>query len=146
MASYIRQRPPAWFVVVAILLVLWGLAGCYSFYLHVLYGVAMVPNGGAWERAYDARLPGWFLYVFAVSVGAGLLGSLALLTRSRLATPLYILSLIAVIVQFGYVFIATDMIAHQGAATAVPFPLFIAAVAAFQIWFAKRAERRGWIS
>ncbi|MET0307957.1 MAG: hypothetical protein ABW023_04555 [Sphingomonas sp.] len=146
MASYVRQKPPSWFVVVAVLLILWGLAGCTSLYLHVAVGPAMDPKATDWDRAYYAALPSWFVLVYAVAVGGGLLGSLALLTRSKMATPLYILSLIAVIVQFGYVFGATDLITHKGAAMTVPFPLAIAAIAAFQIWFAKRAERRGWIS
>lgn len=146
MASYVRQKPPAWFVIVAVLLVLWGLAGCASLYLHIAYGPAMNPDATDWDRAYFSALPMWFTLVYAVAVGAGVLGSLALLMRSKLAVPLYILSLIAVVIQFGYVFAATDLIAHKGVAIAVPFPLVIAALAVFQIWFAKRAERRGWIS
>lgn len=146
MASYIRQKPPGWFVAIAVLLVLWGLAGCASFYVHIAHGPDIDPKATDWDRAYFAALPGWLNIVYAVAVGGGLLGSIALLMRSKLATSLYILSLVAVIVQFGYIFAATDLIAHKGAATTVPFPLLIAAIAIFQIWFAKRAERRGWIS
>ena len=146
MASYVRQKPPAWFVVIAILLVLWGLTGCASLYFHIAYGPAMNPDATDWDRAYFAALPIWFTLIYAVAVGAGALGSVALLMRSKLAVPLYILSLIAVVIQFGYVFAATDLIAHKGVAATVPFPLVIAALAVFQIWFAKRAERRGWIS
>jgi hypothetical protein len=146
MASYVRQKPPSWFVIVAVLLILWGVAGCTSLYLHIAVGPAMDPKASDWDRAYYAALPAWFVLIYAVAVGGGLLGSLALLTRSKMAMPLYILSLIAVVVQFGYVFGLTDLIAHKGAAMTVPFPLVIAAIAVFQIWFAKRAERRGWIS
>jgi hypothetical protein len=146
MASYIRQKPPGWFVAIAVLLVLWGLAGCASFYVHIAYGPDIDPKATDWDRAFFAALPGWLNIVYAIAVGGGLLGSIALLMRSKLATLLYILSLIAVIIQFGYIFAATDLIAHKGAASTVPFPLLIAAIAIFQIWFAKRAERRGWIS
>lgn len=146
MATYLRQKPALWFTVLAVLLVLWGLAGCFSLYLHVAYGPAMDPKATDWDRAYFAALPGWFTPVYAVAVGAGLLGSIALLLRSKLAQPLYIASLIAVIVQFGYVFAGTDLLAHKGPAMTVPFPLFIFAVAVFQIWIAGLARRRGWIS
>ena len=135
MATYLRQKPAVWFTVLAVLLVLWGFAGCASFYVHVAYGPDIDPNATDWDRAYFAALPGWLTIVYAVAVGAGLLGSIALLFRSKLAQPLYIVSLIAVIVQFGYVFAAT-----------VPFPLFIFVVAIFQIWLAALARRRGWIS
>jgi len=145
MASYIRQKPAGWFSAVALVLVLWGLAGCVAFFGHVAYGPAINPNATDWDRAYYAALPGWFTFVYAAAVGGGLLGSLALLMRSKLARPLYMISLVAIVAQFTYVFLATDMIAQKGALATFPFPLFIAAVAVLQVWFAGYAERRGWI-
>ena len=146
MASYIRQRPAAWFTIAAVMLALWGAAGCAALYLHIAYGPTLDPAATDWDRSYYDALPGWFTPVYAVAVGAGLLGSFALLMRSKAAKTLYIVSLAAVIVQFGYVFAGTDLIAHKGAAATVPFPLVIAAIAGVQIWFAAYAERRGWIS
>jgi len=144
-ATYLRQRPPGWFIAVAVVLALWGVLGCIAFYMHVKLGPAMDPAATDWDRAYYAALPGWFTPVYAAAVGGGLLGALALLFRSKLAQPLFVLSLIAVAVQFGYVFLGTDILAHKGAAVTVPFPLFIAAVAIFQIWLAQFARKRGWI-
>lgn len=145
MATFVRQRPAGWFTAVAVVLVLWGLLGCASFYAHVVYGPDMDPNATDWDRAFFAALPAWLNWVYVVAVGAGLLGSIALLLRSRLARPLYLVSLIAVIVQFGYIFLATDLIAHKGVVVATGFPIFIAVVAVFQIWFAGLAQRRGWL-
>lgn len=146
MAAYIRQKPPGWFWLVALVLTLWGLMGCFALYLHITVGPKMDPHPTEWDIAYYKALPAWFTAVYCVSIFGGLLGSIALLMRSKLAHPLYIASLAGVIVQFGYVFLATDLIAHKGAAATVPFPLFIAVVAAFQIWFAVYAKRRGWIA
>jgi hypothetical protein len=146
MAAYIRQKPPSWFWALAVVLLLWGLGGCFALYLHVTLGAAMTPTPDAWERAYDAALPVWFTPVYFVSIFGGVFGAVALLMRSKLAHPFFIASLAGVIVQFGYVFLGTDLIAHKGAAATVPFPLFVAAVAAFQIWFAVYAKRRGWIA
>lgn len=145
MASYVRQRPPSWYYWVAGALIVWGLAGCLSFVLHVAYGPALHDPPTDWDRAYYAGLPMWFDPVYAAAVLGGLLGSVALAMRSRVAKPLYIVSLAGVVVQFGYVFLGTDMFAHKGAA-AVLFPLFIAAVAVFQLWFARKARRHGWIA
>ena len=47
--------------------------------------------------------------------------------------------------MFGYAFAATDLIAHKGLVQVLPFPLFIAAVGVFSIWFTGLAMRRGWI-
>lgn len=146
MASVARTAPPRWYWIAAGVLLLWGMAGCYSYYLHLLYGAAMGPEATEWDRAYTAALPGWFSLDYGIAVGAALLGTVALLLRSRFALWLYALSLAAVILQFGYVFLATDMIAAKGAAVAVPFPLVIAGVGVLQILLARTAARRGWIS
>nr|WP_243852884.1 hypothetical protein [Sphingomonas naasensis] len=126
-------------------MVAWGLLGCLSLYLHIAYGPDIDPAATDWDRAFYAALPAWLNAVYAVAVGTGLLGSIALLMRSRLARPLYLVSLIAVIVQFGTLFLTTDLIAHKGVVVATGFPIFIALMAVFQIWFAGYAQRRGWL-
>ncbi|MES2442456.1 MAG: hypothetical protein V4574_06465 [Pseudomonadota bacterium] len=146
MAAYIRQKPPTWFWIVAVVLTLWGLMGCFALYLHITVGPRMDPKATEWDIAYYNALPFWFLGVYFVSIFGGLFGSIALLMRSKQAHPLFVASLAGVIVQFGYVFLATGLIAHKGAMATMPFPLFIAAVAVFQIWFSVYAKRRGWIA
>jgi hypothetical protein len=144
MASRFVQKPPPWFYIVGGILLLWGLAGCWAFYLHVTKGAAMNPDATDWDRAYFAALPGWFAIDFAVAVGAGLLGSIALLLRSKWAVTLFWLSLIAVVIQFGYVFLATDIIAVKGGSTTF-FPALIFVIALFQIWISGTAKKRGWL-
>ncbi|MBO9711297.1 MAG: hypothetical protein J7495_00155 [Sphingomonas sp.] len=126
------------------MLLLWGLAGCLAVYAHIAYGPAMDPKATDWDRAYYAALPGWFVWDFVLAVGGGLLGAVALLLRSRWATLLALLSVAGVVIQFGYVFGMTGLLAHKGAAATVPFPAFILAVALFEWWFARLASRRGW--
>ena len=72
-------------------------------------------------------------------------GAIALLMRSRQAMRLYVLSLVGVVIQFGYVFVGTDLVAHKGAAATVPFPMFIALMACVQIVLARFAAKRGWV-
>ena len=146
MAAYVRQKPVSWFWVLSLLLIAWGLAGCAALFFHIAYGPAIDPAATDWDRVYYAGLPGWFTPVYAVAVLGGLLGAVALVQRSKLALPLFVASLIGVVVQFGYVFLATDLLAHKGALATLPFPLFIAAVSLFEIWLAGYATRRGWIS
>src|SRR3546814_7111815 len=86
-----------------------------------------------YDRQLYAGLPGWYNGVYAIAVGAGLLGSFALLARSAMARWLFVLSLIAIIVIFGYLFLATDVIAVKGAAATLPFPILIALIAIFAI-------------
>lgn len=145
MASYLRRRPPAWFRIVAILLVLWGAMGCFACIQQFRLGADAMGPADAYYRALYATFPAWYNWVYAVAVGAGLLGAVALLMRSAAARALFVISLAAVIVQFGWLFAATDMVAMRGVGTTASFPAVIVAVALFQIWLADRARRRGWI-
>ncbi len=138
-------KPPMWFWIVALLLVLWEAAGCFACYQQFKLGAAAMGPVDEWSLQYYAALPAWYNWVYAIATFGGLAGGLALLARKRIAKPLFWISFAAVIVMFGYAFAATDLIAHKGLAQVLPFPLFIAAVAAFSIWFAGNAEKKGWL-
>ena len=145
MASYNRRRPPLWFWIVAIVLVMWGAMGVFACIQQFRLGAdAMGPADDYYRKLY-ATFPQWYNWVYAAAVGSGLLGSLALLMRSASARGLFVVSLIAEIVQFGWLFATTDMVAVRGVAATAGFPIVIVAIAAFQIWFAGVARRRGWI-
>ncbi len=145
MASNFRRRPPVWFWIVGVLLLLWGAMGVFAFIQHVRLGADAMGPADAYQRGIYDALPVWYDGVYAVAVGAGFLGAAALLARRASARGLFVVSLIAVVVQFGWLFATTDMIAQRGFAASAGFPLFIAAIALVQIWFAGVAIRRGWI-
>ena len=140
-----ERKRPTWFVAVTIVLLLWALAGVASFGAHVFVGEQMAAQQGTWDLDYYHALPAWFAWDYALSTLAALAGAIALWLRSRHAMMLYILSLVGVVVQFGYVFVGTDLLAHKGAAVTVPFPLFIALMGCVQIVVARIALRRGWV-
>jgi hypothetical protein len=140
------SKRPAWFVAVVIMLLLWALAGVASFVGHVLVGEKMAADQGAWDLAYYRALPGWFVWDYALATLSALAGAIALWLRSRHAVMLYVLSLMGVVVQFGYVFAGTDLLAHKGAAATVPFPVFIALMGCVQIAVARLAARRAWVT
>ncbi|MCM8730798.1 hypothetical protein ACFO8O_07430 [Hephaestia sp. GCM10023244] len=144
--AYLRQRPTGTFRVVVILLTLWNAFGCYTWYLHKTLGAEAMGPATDYDRQLFAALPDWYVWVYAIAVGAGLLGAIALLARSASALWLFIVSLVAIVAMFGYFFLATDVIAVKGAGATLPFPIVIALVAAFGVWFTGYATRRGWVS
>ncbi|OYW23218.1 MULTISPECIES: hypothetical protein [unclassified Sphingomonas] len=140
-----NHKPAIWFWVVAGLFLLWDIAGIFAFYVHVGVDTAALAAMTAYDRQAYLALPSWYNWVFALAVWPALLGSVALLARSKFARPLFIASLIGVIVQFGWVFGATDLIAVKGVLATVPFPIFIFVLAVAQVWFAGIATKRGWL-
>ena len=57
----------------------------------------------------------------------------------------WLVSLVAVVVQFGYTLFGMDAIGLLGPGMALPFPIVIVAFAVFLLWFARYARRHGWI-
>jgi hypothetical protein len=143
--SNASKRPPAWFRVVSVALLLWALAGCYACAQQFRLGAEAMGPASDYDRALYASLPIWYNAVYAVAVGCGLLGAGTLLARSVLSIPLTFLSLLCVVIQFGWLFAATDIVAIKSGSTAL-FPLVIAAVALLSVLLARHARARGWIA
>lgn len=138
------QRLPAWFWAVAVVLLLWNLIGAYACIQQFRLGAEAMGPATDYDRALYASMPVWYNWIFALAEAGGVGGAIALLLRNPAARPLFVVSLIAVVIQFGYLFATTDIIAQKGIWTTY-FPLFIAAMGVFEIWFAAAAQRRGWI-
>ena len=99
MGNVIGARVPGWFRLLSLLGLLWNAFGVYKYLQSV--GMLGDPLAGLDEahRALAESVPAWVTGAFAVAVFAGLVGSLVMVAGKRLASPLLLLSLLAVIVQ-----------------------------------------------
>lgn len=141
-----RSRPPGWFWLVAVLLVVWQVIGVWSWWAHWQQGPrAMGATPTDYDLRYHAALPGWYVWLYALATFSALAGGVLLLMRQALAVPVLVVSLLATMAMFGYTFLATDLIAAKGVWT-VYFPAFIVAVGVLSVLFARSARRRGWIA
>ena len=144
MASYVRQRAPGWYWVVALVIALWGAIGCFACYVQLSMGEAELSALDPYDRRLYAGLPGWYDWVYAIAVGTALAGGIALLVKRALAQILFMISAAAVVIQFGYMFLFTDILMVRGIMSALfPIAILVAAIAA--LWFSHYATRHGWI-
>lgn len=137
---------PRHFWLISALLALWGLSGCIEWVLLTLHGPAAMGLDSTYDLQLRSRLPWWHDYSHAASVGAMLVGGLALLFRRKWARQAFLVSLVGALAQFGYLFAATDYISVKGFVAAVPFPLVIALLSLAAMWFAAFAARRNWVA
>lgn len=141
----IRQRPPQWYWLVSIILTLWGAMGVVAFTMDVMSTPESLAQLPAYDRALLAARPVWQILAYGVAVWGGVLGAVALLLKRRAAIYLTVASLVGMLLSMGPMLVGTDIIAVKGFVGAAAFPLFIAAVGFGQLWFARRARRRGWL-
>lgn len=146
MPDTISIKPPAWFWAVGVLLLLWSLAGIFACYSQLTMGPEQLAALEPAQRDAFLAMPGAIKIAYAAAVLSGLLGSILLLVRKALARPAFIVSLVAVVVQFGWVFGIYGGLSKFGGIASAAFPAFIVLIAVLEIWFAGKAARNGWLS
>ena len=117
--------------------------GAASFVAHWLMRPADIAALPAIQQDMMNQMTTRTWVAFAVATGAGLLGAIALLAKHRVATWLFIISLIAILIQFSSPHLI-DIAANRDASIMV-FPAFIAAMALLQIVLAWRWTSAGWL-
>ena len=138
------QRPMS-FRVVAIVALLWNLFGLFSFYTNVTATPAVIASWPEAQQQIAAATPRWVFVAFAIATIAGVLGSLGLLLGKRWAVPVLLMSLLAILVQFGSIYALTPTWVLTGIGGAI-LPLCIGAFGLFLWWYARKAAARGWLT
>ena len=133
-----------WTAVIGGILLLWNLIGVAFYVIQATQDLAVLARTDPYQAHLFATMPTWGWLAYLVAVVAGTLGAAALLLRSRWAVPLFMLSVVGIVVQFGRTFLMTDLWAVKGPAAAA-FPLFIFLVGLFQLWFAMRLRKQGFL-
>ncbi len=137
-------KAPKWFLLVAVLALLWNLLGCAAFVQQALMSPAAMAALPPAEQALLRSQPMWATIAYAVAVFGGAVGSLALLLRRRFALILLTASLIGVLVQMFHVFILSRAVEVYGAA-ALTLPAIVIVIAFALVWVARKGVRRGWL-
>jgi hypothetical protein len=144
MGDVIGVRTPVWFRALAVLGLLWNGFGVYMYLKSVgMFGDPLAGLDPA--HAELARsVPSWVTGLFAVAVFAGLLGSLCMVAGKKIASPLLLISLLAVLVQSAWVILMSNARAVEGA-MALAMPACITLVAILLVWLAARGAAKGWL-
>lgn len=145
MPDTISTKPPAWFWAVGVIFLLWSLAGIFACYSQLTMGPEQLAALEPAQRDAFLAMPAAIKISYAAAVLSGLLGSIMLLVRKPIARPAFIVSLIAVIIQFGWVFGVYGGLSKFGLSSAA-FPAFIVLMAVLEVWIAGKAIGNGWLS
>lgn len=132
---------PAWFWIGAGLALVWEAIGCFMYYSQVTTDPASLPLD---QRAMVEAAPMWMTAAYALGVSIGLAGAALLLMRRKLAVPLLLVSLIAVVIQFSALLLVPALRDRTPSdAYLLPIIILVACYAIFML--ARLANRRGWL-
>ena len=140
-----QQKIPTWFWIAGTLLLIWNLMGLMNFIMQLTVTEETLAKLSEIDREFMGNYPAWVFAAFGTAVIGGVLGSLALLIKKKIANVLFILSLAGIIVQFSYsLSIALSMNEYIMRITGMA--IVLVAIGGFAIWLANNSIKKGWVS
>ncbi|MEL6874242.1 MAG: hypothetical protein AAGM33_02095 [Pseudomonadota bacterium] len=133
------------FWAIGVIAILWNGLGVAAYFQQMMMSAEDFAALPELQQQLLSSQPFWVTAAFAVAVFAGFLASIVLLLRKRLAVRLFLLSLIAVIIQFSSYFILDgylEFIGTQGWIMPLTIPLFAVGF----LLFSSRYEKAGILS
>ena len=136
--------PPVWFWVISTIALMWFLMDTSAFFMRVFMTEQITEAMAEAQQHMNQDFPLWVNMVFACEVFGGAFGCIALLFRKRWCLPLFVISILGVLSQTGYIYFLSDAITTQGT-PAVVMPLVAIVIGVGMIALARSAISRGWL-
>lgn len=139
----LRPTPPLWQTATVLAGLAWNIFGQYQFTLSLGATQASLMAGGMTQAQVTVMTtyPVWMTLAFALGVGLGTAGSVLLLMRRKLATPVLAVSLVAyVALWIGDA--VNGVFAALGAPQVIVLTLVVA-IAAGLLLLSRHADQRG---
>ena len=140
-----NDKPTTTFWIVGGAALIWNLIGLVFYIGHVTISpeaLAAMPQA---QQDFFAETPTWATAAFALGVNAGVLGSLFLLFRKAWAVPMFVLSLVAVVVQDIDAFVLRGGFSVVGV-NGIIIPSMVVAIAIALLFYARGSKERGWLT
>ena len=96
------------------------------------------------QRAAIEALPTWVTAAQAVAVWVGAAGALMLVMKKKLAEPLLLVSLIAVLIWLAGLLLVTE-VRENMSANDLLVAIVVTALTWTIFWFARHSRQRGWL-
>jgi len=136
---------PSWFKVVAIIALIWNLLGVLAFVGQMMITPEMLAELPVAEQELYTSTPQWATAAFALAVFFGTLGSLLLLMKKAMSTPILIFSLVGVAVQLLHAFFLSKSLEVLGP-TSLIMPVLVILIAVYLVWLSNKAKLNGWFN
>jgi len=139
------NKPEISFWIIGIIALIWNILGVVAYLMQAYMTQEELLALPLEEQALYSDIPAWVTAAFAIAVFGGLLGCLLLLLRKKLATFVFIISLIGIIVQMIYNVFMSKAAEVYGPGNMM-MPLMVIVIGTFLIWYSKRMQNQGVLS
>ena len=140
MSDVISGKPPTSFWIIGGVALVWNLIGLMLYYMQVSATpetLAAVYSEAEYE--FLVSIPIWATTAHAIAVTAGVLGCILLLMRNAWAMPVFIVSLIGILVQDTYSFVIANGIEVWGVGVII-LPIVVLVIAIGLVFYSRSAK------
>ena len=145
MSGELDSKAPKWFMIVAVVLLVWNLLGVMAYIMQVMMSPETLAALPEEQRQLLENTPAWATAAFAVAVNFGALGCVLLLLRRNLAGIFLQLSLAGVLVQMFHSFFMSKSFEVFGPGGLV-MPVMVIVIAIYLVVLAAKANTNRWTS
>ena len=135
-------KTPVHLWIIGILALLWDAMGAVDYVMTETRNEAYMAQFTEAQLEFFYNFPAWLVAFWAIAVWGGLLGAILLLLRRKLALPVFIVSLISMVIvtihNYGFAG-AADIVGAGG----LFFSVLIFVVAVFLVLYARAMAQRG---
>lgn len=142
---HLNNTAPKWFVILAIVMVVWNLMGLMAFFMQIAMTVEQIAALPVKEQALYQDIPLWVNIAFACAVFAGVLGCIALAFKKTIALPILLISLLGALTQMAHSFFIANAFDVYGPSGTV-MPTMVIVIALYLVWLANNAKAKGWLA
>ena len=134
-------RPSTNFLLICSLALVWNLMGVVAYLGQTFMGQKTLLSLSKSEQYYFSNMPAWVTAVFATAVFSGVIGSIAMLFKKKIATLLYSISLVSLLAQQVYNFLIQDFITISGVGLILPLSTIIIGIVL--LWYSYKMSKQG---
>lgn len=135
-----QAKPSIWFWIIGVIALMWNIMGLGAYFQQFMMSAESFAALRPEQQQMLVGQPFWLTGAFATAVFAGFIGSIALLLRKPIAVRLFLLSMIAVFIQFGGLFLAFDY-ANVLIGGEWVMPILVPVIAVGLYLYARRSEQ-----
>ena len=139
------NKPNTLFWIIGVIALIWNAMGVMAFFGQLLMTeetLAALPEA---EQALYQDLPIWVTIAFTVAVFGGILGSIFMLLRKKIASTIFAISLLGVLVQMTYNNFISNTFEVYGPGSVI-MPIMVIVIGFFLVWYSRNSLAKGWLS
>ena len=136
------SRTPWHLWVVGILVLLWDMVGAYDYLMTQTQNESYMSQFTPEQLEFFYGFPAWVVAFWAIAVWSGVLGSVLLLLRKRLAVPVFAVALVAMLVTTFHNFVLSYAVEVMDT-FALVFTIIIFLISLGLLSYAAALKKRG---